>query len=60
MIPRDIVDRLLVEVLEMRVLNPRCEIDRSKVIMCPTYKRVRQMQRHIFGFWASKMIKYKL
>jgi hypothetical protein len=28
--------------------------------MCPTYKRVRQMQRHIFGFWASKMIKYKL
>ena len=26
---------------------------------CPTYKRVRQMQRHIFGILVSKMIKYK-
>ena len=26
---------------------------------CPTYKRVKQMQRHIFGILVSEMIKYK-
>ena len=26
---------------------------------CPSYKRVNQMQRHIFGILVSKMIKYK-
>jgi hypothetical protein len=26
---------------------------------CPSYKRVRQMQRHIFGILVSEMIKYK-
>ena len=38
----------------MRVLNPRCELDGSKVIMCSTYKRVRKMQRHIFGILVTK------
>ena len=42
----------------MRVSNPRCELDES-MESCPSYKRVRQMQRHIFGILVSEMIKYK-
>ena len=42
----------------MRVSNPKCELDES-MESCPSYKRVRQMQIHIFGILVSEMIKYK-
>ena len=42
----------------MRVSNPRYGLDES-MRSCPTYKRVRQIQRHIFGILVSEMIKYK-
>ena len=37
----------------MRVSNPRYGLDES-MRSCPTYKRVRQIQRHIFGILVSK------
>ena len=49
----DIVDPSLVVLLAMRVSNPRCELDEFWW-SCPTYKRVRQIQRHIFGILVSK------
>ena len=52
--PRAIVDHFLIELIALRVLIPRYELDESKVIMYPTYKRVRQIQRHIFGIFVSK------
>ena len=34
------VYQLLIDALAMRVLNPRYELEESKVSMCTTYKRV--------------------
>jgi hypothetical protein len=54
MILRAIVNHFLIELLALRVLNLRYELDRSKVSIHTTYKKVRQMQRHIFGILVSK------
>jgi hypothetical protein len=48
MMLRAIVNQFLIELLALRVLNPRYELDRSKVSMCPTYKRVRQNAKTYF------------
>ena len=36
-----IVNHFLIELLALRVLNPRYELDRSKVSIPTTYKRVK-------------------
>ena len=59
MILRVNVNQFLIELLALRVLNPRYELDRSKVSMCTTYKRVKLYNDTFFVFWLVKMIKYK-
>ena len=51
MMIRAIVNQFLIELLALRVLNPIFELDRSKVSMCPTYKRVRLYKDIFLVFW---------
>ena len=51
MILISIVDQFLVELLAMRALNPKYELDRSKVSMCTTYKRVKPYNNIFLAFW---------
>ena len=54
------VSHFLIELLALRVLNPRYELDESKVSTCPTYKRVSAYKDIFLVFWLVKMIKYKV
>ena len=51
MMLRAILNQFLIELLALRVLNPIFELDRSKVSMCPTYKRVRLYKDIFLVFW---------
>ena len=58
MILRAIVNHFLIDILAMRVLNPRYELDESKVSMCTTYKRVRQYNDIFLVFWLLNEVWY--
>ena len=60
MMSRTNVNHLLIDLLALRVSNPSCELDEALVDAHTTYKRNKDIHRHIFGILVSKQNKNKV